>query len=72
MSSTLGRTDGIRPTADKLPTDKENESRCDECRARITETKTLDEVGHRRDCSVREEKYEGRGSARWAHVGEDE
>lgn len=59
MSSTLGNTAGIRPSTDKLPTDKPNESRCPECRARITETKTMGEVGHVRDCERRAERYFG-------------
>lgn len=55
----LGYERGINPSSDKLSAERPEESRCCHCGARVTATKSLGEVGHRRDCEVRDERYHG-------------
>lgn len=50
---------GAGTTTGRRTPDRENESLCPECNARITQTKRRGEVGHRDGCPRREKRYNG-------------
>lgn len=56
------------------PTDKPEESRCGTCNARVTQTRSMGEVGHKYKCPERPDRLpNGSGSSgSYYHGGDDE
>lgn len=55
------------------PTDKPEERRCETCNARVTQTRTMGEVGHKYGCPERPSRLpKGSGSSNSYYTGGEE